>query len=156
MNITWILIFIVQAITQVLLYYFAFKYRGRKDRKALYFADNNKLEALWSVIPAIILAGLILYGLYAWTNIMFIDEEDDAIVVELYGQQFYWAARVSGEDNVLGKANVRYIEELIFWGLIWLILMRKMILLLKNCIFKGKKIHFKMRSQDVLHSAYMP
>jgi cytochrome c oxidase subunit 2 len=61
------------------------------------------------VIPAIILAGLILYGLYAWTNIMFIDEEDDAIVVELYGQQFYWAARVSGEDNVLGKANVRYI-----------------------------------------------
>jgi cytochrome c oxidase subunit 2 len=68
------------------------------------------LEALWSVIPAIILAGLILYGLYAWTNIMFIDEEDDAIVVELYGQQFYWAARVSGEDNVLGKANVRYIE----------------------------------------------
>jgi cytochrome c oxidase subunit 2 len=60
MNITWI--FIVQAITQVLLYYFAFKYRGRKDRKALYFADN-KLEALWSVIPAIILAGLILYGL---------------------------------------------------------------------------------------------
>jgi cytochrome c oxidase subunit 2 len=59
------------------------------------------LEALWSVIPAIILAGL-LYGLYAWT-IMFIDEEDDAIVVELYGQQFYWAARVSGEDNVLGK-----------------------------------------------------
>jgi cytochrome c oxidase subunit 2 len=34
---------------------------------------------------------------------MFIDEEDDAIVVELYGQQFYWAARVSGEDNVLGK-----------------------------------------------------
>jgi cytochrome c oxidase subunit 2 len=70
MNITWILIFIVQAITQVLLYYFAFKYR-RKDRKALYFA-NNKLEALWSVIP--VLAGLILYGLYAWTNIMFIDE----------------------------------------------------------------------------------
>jgi cytochrome c oxidase subunit 2 len=43
---------------------------------------------------------------------MFIDEEDDAIVVELYGQ-FYWAARVSGEDNVLGKANVRYMKELI-------------------------------------------
>jgi cytochrome c oxidase subunit 2 len=36
---------------------------------------------------------------------------DDAIVVELYGQQFYWAARVSGEDNVLGKANVRYMKE---------------------------------------------
>jgi hypothetical protein len=61
--------------------------------------------------------------------------KDDAIVVELYGQQFYWAARVSGED-VLGKANVRYIEGVIYWELIWLILMHRMILLLKNCIFQ--------------------
>ena len=110
MNITWVLIFIVQAITQVLLHYFAFKYRGKKDQKALYFADNNKLEAIWSVIPAVVLAGLILYGLYAWTNIMFIDEDEDTIVIELYAQQFNWTARVAGDDNVLGKANVRYIE----------------------------------------------
>jgi cytochrome c oxidase subunit 2 len=157
MNITWILIFIVQAITQVLLYYFAFKYRGRKDRKALYFADNNKLEALWSVIPAIILAGLILYCLYAWTNIMFIDEEDDAIVVELYGQQFYWAARVSGEDNVLGKANVRYIEGVNILGVDMADPYAQDDIVVKELhIPKGKKIHFKMRSQDVLHSAYMP
>jgi cytochrome c oxidase subunit 2 len=157
MNITWILIFIVQAITQALLYYFAFKYRGRKDRKALYFADNNKLEALWSIIPAIILAGLILYGLYAWTNIMFIDEEDDAIVVELYGQQFYWAARVSGEDNVLGKANVRYIEGVNILGVDMADPYAQDDIVVKELhIPKGKKIHFKMRSQDVLHSAYMP
>jgi cytochrome c oxidase subunit 2 len=35
MNITWVLIFIVQAITQVLLHYFAFKYRGKQGQKAL-------------------------------------------------------------------------------------------------------------------------
>jgi cytochrome c oxidase subunit 2 len=68
-------IFIVQTITQALLHYFAFKYRGKKDQKALYFADNNKLEVIWSIIPAVVLAGLILYGLYAWTNIMFVDKE---------------------------------------------------------------------------------
>jgi cytochrome c oxidase subunit 2 len=113
------------------------------------------LEALWSVIPAIILAGLILYGLYAWTNIMFIDEED-AIVVELYGQQFYWAARVSGEDNVLGKANVRYIEGVNILGVDMADPYAQDDIVVKNCIFQGKKIHFKMRSQDVLHSAYMP
>jgi cytochrome c oxidase subunit 2 len=157
MNITWILIFIFQSVTQFLLYYFAFKYRGKKGRKALYFADNNKLEALWSVIPAIILAGLILYGLYAWTNIMFIDEEDDAIVVELYGQQFYWAARVSGEDNVLGKANVRYIEGVNILGVDMADPYAQDDIVVKELhIPKGKKIHFKMRSQDVLHSAYMP
>jgi cytochrome c oxidase subunit 2 len=157
MNITWILIFIFQSVTQFLLYYFSFKYRGKKGQKALYFADNNKLEALWSVIPAVILAGLILYGLYAWTNIMFIDEEDDAIVVELYGQQFYWAARVSGEDNVLGKANVRYIEGVNILGVDMGDPYAQDDIVVKELhIPKGKKIHFKMRSQDVLHSAYMP
>jgi cytochrome c oxidase subunit 2 len=157
MNITWVLIFTVQAITQVLLHYFAFKYRGKKDQKALYFADNNKLEVIWSSIPAIVLAGLILYGLYAWTNIMFIDKDEEVIEIELYAQQFKWTARYAGEDNVLGKANVRYIEGINVLGVD---------LSDQNAqddkvvtelhIPKGKKVHFKMRSQDVLHSAYMP
>jgi cytochrome c oxidase subunit 2 len=157
MNITWVLIFIVQAITQVLLHYFAFKYRGKKDQKALYFADNNKLEAIWSVIPAVVLAGLILYGLYAWTNIMFIDEDEDTIVVELYAQQFKWTARVAGDDNVLGKANVRYIEGVNTLGVDMSDpYAQDDIVVSELHIPKGKKIHFKMRSQDVLHSAYMP
>ena len=157
MNITWVLIFIVQAITQVLLHYFAFKYRGKESQKALYFADNNKLEVIWSVIPAVVLAGLILYGLYAWTNIMFIDDEDDTVVVELYAQQFKWTARIAGEDNVLGKANVRYIEGINTLGVdLSDPYSQDDIVVSELHIPKGKKIHFKMRSQDVLHSAYMP
>ncbi|WP_026703472.1 cytochrome c oxidase subunit II [Flavobacterium soli] len=158
MNITWVLIFIVQAITQVLLHYFAFKYRGNKDRKALYFADNDRLEFIWSVIPAVVLAGLILYGLYAWTNIMFVNEkEEDVIVIELYAKQFAWEARYSGEDNVLGKANVRYIEGVNTLGVDLAdpnAQDDKVVTELH--IPKGKKVLFKMRSQDVLHSAYMP
>ena len=157
MNITWVLIFIVQAITQVLLHYFAFKYRGKKDQKALYFADNNKLEAIWSVIPAVVLAGLILYGLYAWTNIMFVDEDEDTVVIELYAQQFNWKARYSGDDNVLGKANVRYIEGANAVGVdLADPYAQDDIVVTELHIPKGKKILFKMRSQDVLHSAYMP
>lgn len=157
MNITWVLIFTVQAITQVLLHYFAFKYRGNKDKRALYFADNNKLEAIWSVIPAVVLAGLILYGLYAWTNIMFIDEDEDTIVVELYAQQFKWTARYAGADNVLGKANVRLIEGVNTLGVdLSDPYAQDDIVVSELHIPKGKKIHFKMRSQDVLHSAYFP
>jgi cytochrome c oxidase subunit 2 len=157
MNMTWILIFIVQTITQALLYYFAFKYRGRKDQKALYFADNNKLEVIWSVIPAIVLAGLILYGLYAWSNIMFIDKDEEVIEIELYAQQFKWTARYSGEDNVLGKANVRYIEGVNTLGIDASDPNGQDDKVVSELhIPKGKKIHFKIRSQDVLHSAYMP
>jgi cytochrome c oxidase subunit 2 len=157
MNITWVLIFFVQTITQFLLHYFAFKYRGRQDQKALYFSDSNKLEFIWSVIPAVVLTVLILYGLYAWTNIMFIDEDDDTIVIELYAKQFGWEARYAGKDNVLGKANVRYIEGVNTMGVdLSDPNAQDDITVTELHIPKGKKVHFKMRSQDVLHSAYMP
>lgn len=159
-NLMWIsmvLIFIVQIITQGLLHYFSFAYRGINDRKALYLADNDRLEFVWSVIPAIVLAGLILYGLYAWTNIMFVDEDEEVIVVELYAKQFAWEARYSGKDNVLGKANVRFIEGVNTVGMDPAdpngqddFMANEIHLPL------GKKVLFKIRSQDVLHSAYMP
>jgi cytochrome c oxidase subunit 2 len=159
MIISMVIIFVAQTITQALLHYFAFKYRGREGQKALYFSDSNKLEFIWSIIPAIVLAVLILYGLYAWTNIMFVSEKDDrnAIVIELYAQQFKWEARYAGADDVLGKANVRYIEGVNNLGVD---------LSDPNAqddftsselhIPKGTRVVFKIRSQDVLHSAYMP
>lgn len=157
MNITWVLIFIVQAVTQVLVHYFSFKYRGKKDQKALYFSDSAKLEAIWSIIPAVVLAGLILYGLYAWNNIMFVNEDEETIVVELYAQQFKWTARYSGKDNVLGKANVRLIEGVNTLGVdLSDPNAQDDIVVSELHLPKGKKVHFKIRSQDVLHSAYFP
>jgi cytochrome c oxidase subunit 2 len=157
MNITWILIFAVQAITQVLVHYFAFKYRGKKDQKALFFSDSTKLEVIWSGIPAVVLAVLILYGLYAWTNIMFVDEDEETVVIELYAQQFKWTARYSGADNVLGKANVRLIEGVNTLGVdVADPNAQDDIVVTELHIPLGKKVHFKIRSQDVLHSAYFP
>ncbi|TDP60392.1 cytochrome c oxidase subunit II [Flavobacterium dankookense] len=159
MIISLVLIFVVQTITQALLHYFAYKYRGKEGQKALYFADNNKLEVIWSSIPAVVLAGLILYGLYAWNNIMFVDkeQEQDSIVIELYAQQFNWEARYSGADNVLGKANVRYIEGVNNLGVDLSDPNAQDDFASKELhIPKGKRVIFRMRSQDVLHSAYMP
>lgn len=113
-NLMWIslgLIFFVQTITQFLLHYFAFVNRGRKDKKAFYFSDNEKLEMIWTIIPVIVLSGLILYGLFTWNAIMNVDEEEDVIYVEVYAKQFGWDIRYAGKDNVLGKANVRFIKE---------------------------------------------
>jgi len=157
MNVTWILIFVVQAITQVLLHYFAFKYRGQKGQKALFFSDSTKLEIIWSGIPAVVLAVLILFGLYAWTNIMFIDDNEDTIVIEVYAKQFNWTARYSGDDNVLGKANIRLIEGINTLGVdLSDPNAQDDVVVSELHIPKGKKIHFKFRSQDVLHSAFFP
>jgi cytochrome c oxidase subunit 2 len=153
------IILFVQTITQALLHYFGYRYRGAKERKALFFADNDRLEFIWTIIPVIVLAGLILWGLYTWTNIMDVNEDDDPLIVELYAQQFNWTARYGGADNVLGGSNVRLID-----------IDRANVLGLDesdpysgdDIIVKelhlpvGRKVNFKMRSQDVLHSAYMP
>ena len=161
MEVSMILIFFVQIVTQALLHYFAFKYRGKKENKALFYADNDRLEFIWTIIPVIVLAGLILWGLYTWTNIMDVNEEEgDPIIVELYAQQFNWKARYAGNDNTLGESNVRLID-----------IDKNNVLGLDEADPNGKddvisftelhlpvnrKVVFKMRSQDVLHSAYMP
>jgi cytochrome c oxidase subunit 2 len=157
MNISMILIFFVQTITQALLHYFAYKYSGKPNQKALYFSDDNKLELIWSIIPSIVLAVLILYGLYGWNNIMYVDEKEETILIEIYAKQFGWEARYSGEDNVLGKANVRYIEGVNTLGVdVNDPNSQDDIVTNELHLPKGKRIHFKFRSQDVLHSAYMP
>lgn len=153
------LIFITQTFTQFLLHYFAFKYRGKKGKVAFYYADNDKLEFIWTIIPVIVLAGLILYGLYAWTNIMFIDDEakEDALYVEVYAKQFNWEVRYAGEDGKLGQANVRYIEGVNTMGVdMGDPNAQDDIAASELHLPKGKQIIFMFRSQDVLHSAYMP
>lgn len=157
MSISLIVIFIVQIITQFLLHYFAFKYTGKKGKKALYFADNNKLEAIWTTIPVIVLAGLIIYGLYTWNNIMYFDTEEDVMYVEVYAKQFGWEVRYAGEDNTLGKANVRYIQGINTLGVDLADPAAQDDKVANELhLPKGKKVVFKFRSQDVLHSAYMP
>ena len=159
MIISMVVIFIVQTITQFLLHYFAFKYKGEKGRKALFYADNNTLEFIWTIIPVIVLAGLIIYGLFTWNDIMNIDEDEDPMVIELYAQQFNWKARYGGEDNVLGKANVRLID--IDRANILGVAeddpnAQDDVIVTELHLPVGRPILFKMRSQDVLHSAYMP
>ena len=159
MWISFAIIFVVQTITQFLLHYFGYKYRGAKGKKALFYADNDKLELIWTIIPVITLAALILYGLYSWTNIMDINDEGDPLVVELYAQQFNWTARYGGEDNVLGDASTRLIDidKANILGIdesdpnaVDDIIVKELHLPV------GRKVNFYMRSQDVLHSAYMP
>jgi cytochrome c oxidase subunit 2 len=88
---------------------------------------------------------------------MFVDEEEDVVVIELYAQQFKWSARYAGADNVLGKANVRLIEGVNTLGVdLADPNAQDDIVVSELHIPKGKKVHFKIRSQDVLHSAYMP
>ena len=161
MLISFLVIFFVQTVTQALLHYFAYKYRGINGRKASFITHNNKLELVWTVIPAIVLFVLILYGMTTWSDIMNFEEDEDALVVELYAAQWNWKARYAGDDNVLGDANVRFLNDFDGRNSVGIDSsdpngLDDVVVTQEFHLPVNRKVIFKIRSQDVLHSAYMP
>ena len=110
LNINFILIIAVFFLTNTLLFSFASKYIRKPGVKAFYFPHDNKLEMIWTVIPAATLAVIIILGLRSWNKITDV-ADNESIVVELFSKQFDWTARYSGEDNKLGKFDYKLTSD---------------------------------------------
>jgi cytochrome c oxidase subunit 2 len=110
LNFNFLIIIIVFFLTNTLLFVFAYKYYNRgPGTKAYWFPHNNRLELLWTSVPAVVLAIIIILGLRAWNSITDYSAKNST-VVEIYGKQFDWTARYSGKDNRLGRADFRMIN----------------------------------------------
>ena len=101
LDINFLLVIIIFFITNFLLFYFSFKYVRKPGVKAYFYPHNNKLELIWTVVPAIVLAFIIILGLKTWNTIT-ADASKEAVRIELFSEQFKWTARYSGDDNKLG------------------------------------------------------
>lgn len=108
-NVNWIILGIVFFGTQILLFFFAFKYRYNKEKRAYYYPENHKLEFIWTVIPTIVIAVIIYLGLRTWNEIT-APAPENSMVVEVYGKQFMWQARYTGPDAKLGEADYNLIS----------------------------------------------
>lgn len=155
-NVTTAVIAFTFVLTHIIMVYQIYKNASKKGKKAVYFAHSNKLEMVWTIIPAIVLSGLIAYGLTVWSDVMYAGSKE-ATIVELYSKQFDWTARYAGKDNLLGKSDFRKIVDGNDLGLVTdpkadddIIVKGELHLEL------GKPVLFKFRSRDVIHSAFMP
>lgn len=154
--ITLIITGFVFIVTQVLLFFFSFKYTGGK-KKALYYPVNDKLEVFWTTIPAIALAILVILGFISWSNINSAPK-DDAQVIEVFAYQFNWKFRYPGEDGKLGESDFTRIDP----GKNPLGLnpedpnAQDDIITSDLHLPLDKQVVFKIRSRDVIHSAYLP
>jgi cytochrome c oxidase subunit 2 len=110
MNVTLIITGIVFVITQILLFVFAYRFRATEKRQAYYYPHNNKLELVWTVVPAIVMTILVAIGLKHWFAITG-DAPKNAMIVEVTGKQFNWMFRYPGKDGKLGKKNYTLIDE---------------------------------------------
>jgi cytochrome c oxidase subunit 2 len=155
---TMIVSILVVIVTNVLLFYFAWRYQERKGQKALYYPHNNKLELIWTLVPAVVMTILIADGVRNWHNIMDPDPEtrEQAIDVEFYGRQFDWTIRYTGPDKELGQTHVKYIDVGSGNQLGFNFDDPKThddIVVTEIHLPVNVPVHMHIRSQDVLHSA---
>jgi cytochrome c oxidase subunit II len=110
-TITLVLTTIVFFITQFLLFFFSFKYAHNSNRKALYYAHNNRLEVIWTLIPALVLTTLVLKGHQTWRSVVYAEENHSGKIknIEVFAYQFGWKARYSGDDGIMGNHDYKFI-----------------------------------------------
>lgn len=152
------LITFVFLLTNFFLFLFAYKYRGNTNNKATFFAHSNKLEMIWTVVPAVALAFIIIFGLKYWNEIMADANDPNKVTIELYAKQFDWTARYPGKDGKLGTTDYRQIGGSNSVGMDTVDVLGNDDILIKNefHIPIGREIELLMRSRDVIHSAYLP
>jgi cytochrome c oxidase subunit 2 len=157
MSVNWIVLFITFLITQILLFFFAFKYRFNKNRRSFYFHDNIKLEAVWTIIPTVVLAALIVTGLREWNNITNKSDKMEGLKIQVYAKQFDFTARYAGIDKNLGRSNFRLISDVNSLGVDSLDKFASDDIISKELVMpKGAEIELVINSRDVIHSVYLP
>lgn len=110
MSINLWMITIMFFIMNTMLFVVAWKYYYRKDRKAKFFAHDNRLEMVWTLIPGVTMAFIIVFGLITW-NKMTGPASADSIQVEIYSKQFDWTARYPGSNGEFGASNYNLISS---------------------------------------------
>ena len=156
-DVTTVITMTVFFITQILLFTFLFRYRHSSKRRAHYLPHNNTIEKIWTVVPAIVLTVLVVFGFFTWQEIMNTDPAKGDLNIEVTGHQFAWELRYPGKDGRLGVIDYRLVTPNNRLGI----------------DFKDKNsfddlqadtmylpvnhvIRLNIRAQDVIHSCYMP
>ena len=157
-NITLFFTGIVFIITQILLFYFAFKYRGKRNQVASFIPHDNKLEIVWTVIPAVVMTFLVIGGLDAWNEVMAdVAPGEEYIEIEATGFQFGWAVRYPGADGKLGEKNFRLINGANPLGQDWEDEKNIDDFHVSEIYLPvNKQIRVRITSKDVLHNFYLP
>ena len=149
---------IVFVLTQIFLFYFAFKYKAEKGRKALYMPHNNTLELVWTAIPAIVMAYLVIGGLDVWNEVMAdIEPGEEYTEIEATGFQFAWTIRYPGEDGLIGEKNFRLISGTNPLGQNWEDKKNIDDMQVDEIVLPvDKKVRVRITAKDVLHNFYLP
>jgi cytochrome c oxidase subunit 2 len=124
--------------TQIAMVWVAWKYVDGPGRVATYFHGSQRLEVIWTIIPAAILVFIALYQMGTWAEIKFPSAAPKVQpLAEVTARQFQWVMVYPGPDGKLHTPDdLHAVNDLHF--------------------VKDKQALIYLRSSDVLHSFFLP
>ncbi|MCS3734712.1 cytochrome c oxidase subunit II [Mucilaginibacter dorajii] len=156
-TVTTVLTMFVFFVTQILLFGFLFQYRHSDKRRAHFLPHDNTIEKIWTIVPAIVLTVLVVFGFFTWQSIMDTHQVKGDLNVDITGHQFAWELRYPGKDGKLGPKNFKLVTGSNKLGVDFK----------KKSSFDdlsadtmylpvNKPVRLNIEAQDVIHSVYMP
>ena len=130
LNVMIVLSSFVFSLVMVMLFYALWKFKAKpgdeSDGEPIH--GNTRLEVAWTVIPTII----VLFGAgYSWSVLHDIEKPaDNPLTVDVFSQQYAWSFGYPGKDNVWSEGEMH--------------------------VPLDRQVQFKMHSQDVIHSFWVP
>jgi cytochrome c oxidase subunit 2 len=142
-DIDWLfhLIYYITGITAILVFAamiaFLVMYKDGPGRRARYTHGNTTLEIVWTVVPSLILVILTFLSVPAWSKIKMQAPPPTDFVVQVLAKQFNWQFTYPGPDGKFGTADDKvFLDEM--------------------HVPANKVVHVHLRSQDVIHSFFVP
>jgi len=123
--------------TQFFLFYALVKYRDRPGREAWYTHGSKKAEVVWTLIPALVIAGLAALQMPTWRKLQDAKPADEPFLARVIGRRFEWRVVHAGPDGKLDTAD-------------------DVILTNQLHLPPGRRVWLELRAEDVIHSFYLP
>ncbi len=157
-NVTVFFTAIVFVATQIALFWFSYQYRYKKGRKTLWIPHDNRLEIIWTAIPAFVMTILVVGGLDAWNTVMAdVGPDEEYMEIEATGSQFAWFLRYPGADGKLGTRDYKKITGINPLGQDFTDAKNWDDFQPADIVLPvGKKVRVRITARDVLHNFDLP
>ncbi len=136
-NFILILTGLVFVATEVVLFWFIWRYDAASNRDPVKFMHgSHNLEVVWTILPASTLLFIAIYQMNAWADVK-IRKPDMPPTVEVMARQFEWRLRWPGPDGKFNTPDdIHHVNDL--------------------HIPVDEEILVSLKSMDVLHDFFLP
>ena len=137
--------------------YTVWRYRHREGQRAAYEPENKRLERWLIGITTVGIVALLAPGLAVYAD--YVRAPDNALQLEIVGQQWQWRFRLPGASGKLGGSDARFVSAANPLGLDPADPVGQ-----DNIVVLGNEVHLPLghpvkvllRSHDVLHDFFVP